>query len=77
MEIPASVTSIGADAFDGCSKLTSVTFGDTSGWYVTLSYTDAANKTGGTEVSVSDTDFAANATLVRSTYYNYDWYKVD
>lgn len=77
VEIPSSVTSIGNSAFRECSRLTSVTFGDTTGWYVTTSSSNAENKTGGTEVSVSDTDFAANATLVRSTYYNYYWYKVD
>ena len=75
VEIPSSVTSIGNYAFYDCSSLTSVTFGDTTGWYVTTSSTDAGNKTGGTAVTV--TDFAANATLVRSTYYNYYWYKVD
>ena len=75
VEIPASVTSIGNYAFDVCTGLTSVTFGDTSGWYVTTSETDAANKTGGTAVTVSDTDFAANAELVNGTYYTYYWYK--
>ena len=77
VEIPAGVTSIDYRAFYDCLGLTSVTFGDTTGWYVTTSSTDAENKTGGTAVTVSDTDFVANATLVRSTYYNYYWYKVD
>ena len=77
VEIPTSVTIIGDYAFDGCSGLTSVTFWDTSGWYLTKDYTDAVNKTGGTAVTLSSTDLAANADLVRSTYYGYYWYKVD
>ena len=77
VEIPASVTSIGPTAFSGCSGLTSVTFGDTSGWYVTTSYTDWSNKTGGTAVTLSATDLAANAELVNGTYDTYYWYKVD
>ena len=77
VEIPAGVTSIGAEAFKGCIGLTRVTFGDISGWYVTQSSTDWSNKTGGTAVTVSDTDFVDNATLVRNTYSSYYWYKVD
>lgn len=77
VEIPASVTSIERYAFSGCSGLTSVTFGDTSGWYVTTSETGAANKTGGTAVTLSSTDLAANAELVNGTYNKYYWYKVD
>ena len=77
VEIPASVTSIGCDVFRDCDKLTSVTFGDISGWYVTEYVTNWEDKTGGTVVTLYDTDFAANADLVRSTYYGYYWYKVD
>ena len=77
VKIPASVTSIGELAFSGCRGLTSVTFGDTSGWYVTTSYTDAARKTGGTAVTLSSPDLAANARLVNDTYRTYYWYKVD
>ena len=77
VEIPASVTSIAFHAFIRCFGLTSVTFGDTSGWYVTTSETDAANKTGGTAVTLSSTNLAANAELVNGTYDTYYWYKVD
>ena len=78
VEIPTSVTIIGSDAFSGCTGLTSVTFGDTSGWYVTTSYTDAVNKTGGRAVTtLSSTNLAANAKLVNDTYDTYYWYKVD
>ena len=76
VEIPAGVTSIGYGPFRECSGLTSVTFGDTSGWYVTTSETDAANKTGGTAVTLSSTNLAANAELVKF-YDTYYWYKVD
>ena len=75
VEIPAGVTSIGYGAFSWCSGLTSVTFGDTSGWYVTQSSTDWYNKTGGTAVTLSPTDLAANARLVKTTYDDYYWYK--
>ena len=75
VEIPASVTYIDSNAFMGYSGLTSVTFGDTSGWYVTKSQTDAANKTGGTAVTLSSRDLAANAYLVRYTYVSSYWYK--
>ena len=77
VEIPPSVTSIGEGAFYGCSGLTSVTFGDTSGWYVTKSSTNWSNKTGGTAVTLSSMDLAANARLVKTTYDYYYWYKVD
>ena len=77
VEIPSSVTSIGSYAFYGCSGLTSVTFGDINGWYVAGSRTDAANKTGGTAVTVSATDLAANARSVEYTHYYYYWYKLD
>ncbi len=76
VEIPASVTYFDCYAFRGCSGLTSVTFGDTSGWYVTTSYTYVVNKTGGRAVTLSSTDLAANAELVKF-YDTYYWYKVD
>ena len=74
--IPPTVKSIGKNAFDGCSGLTSVTFGDTSEWYVTESEVDAVNKTGGMEVTtLSSTDLAANAEeLVQKCADRY-WYK--
>lgn len=73
--IPSTVKSIGKNAFDGCIGLTSVTFGDTSEWYVTESYVDAAKKAGGTVVPLNSGVAAANADLVRSTYVGYYWYK--
>lgn len=72
--IPTSVTNIGSYAFSGCTSLTNITFKDTTTWYRTESYTDWANKTGGTETSVTNT--LTNATYFKSTYANYYWYKV-
>ena len=69
IEIPNSVTSIGRRAFRGCSGLTSVTFANTSGWYFTM--TQGASS--GTDMTVTDT--SANATNLRSNYYDYYWYR--
>jgi len=46
-----------------------VTFEDPTGWYVSTSY----NATSGTDLTLTDT--ATNATYLKSTYYNYYWYK--
>gem|GEM_PF-6073931 len=71
--IPSSVTSIGRYAFDSCSSLTSVTFADTDFWY----YADEDVTTGGTLLTISSTDTAANATLLKSTYLYKFLYKTD
>ena len=68
--IPDSVTTIGSGAFLNCSSLTSVTFTDTSDWYYTLHYDNFINKTGGTQIDVTNT--ATNASNLTSGYY---WYK--
>ena len=64
--IPEGVTSIGKSAFYKCDRLTSVTFSDIqSKWY----YTSNDNYTGGTAIGpMSDT--AANANLLKNTYYS-------
>ena len=74
--IPDSVTSIGDYAFYGCSSLTSITFEDTSTWYKVDNYADWENKTGGTEMDV--TDSATNVTYFTSEYagYYYYWFKL-
>ena len=70
-----SVTSIDNTAFEECSSLASVKFEDTSTWYVTDSYTNWNNKTGGTQVSVTDND--TNAMYFTDIYdYDYYWYKL-
>ncbi len=64
--IPSSVISIESGAFDRCSNLTSVTFEITTGWTVNYGSTTATP-------TISTTDLAANATLLRDTYINYQW----
>ena len=66
--IPASVTSIGSNAFFSRS-LTSVTFENTSGWYVTQNYYASS----GTDITVSDPN--TNATNLSKIYNNYWWYR--
>lgn len=73
--IGGSVTSIGLRVFYNCDSLASVKFEDTSTWYVTDSYTYLENKTGGTQVSV--TDYDTNAMYFTDIYdYDYYWYKL-
>jgi len=67
--IPSSVTSIGYKAFYGCTILRSVEFVDPNGWY----YTSTEGATGGTSLTL--TDSSQNAKFLKSTYYNYYWYK--
>ncbi len=64
--IPENVTNIGQNAFNG-SGLTSVTFKNTSSWYVLKS----AQAVSGTNVSV--TDSTQNATYLKFTYCDYFW----
>ncbi len=66
--IPNSVESIGSWEFYGCAKLASVTFEDTSTWYITNSLSCWQNKTGGTQMSV--TNASTNATYLKSGYYS-------
>lgn len=63
--IPDSLTSIGEYAFSGCTKLTSITFPNTTGWYRPIS----SSATTGTEMDMSDP--AQNATWLTDTYDNY------
>ncbi len=62
--IPRSVTKISASAFG--STLTSAKFENISGWKVDIS----GNKK---SIALSDTDYAANAKLLTTTYSSYNW----
>ena len=62
--IPGSVTSIGNYAFYGCSKLTSITFAEPTGWWRTTSST----ATSGTSIDLSNA--SQNVTYFKSDYYN-------
>ena len=64
LTIPEYVTSIGCYAFYGCIYLTSVTFENTDGWYLTEDYAATEGE------AVSVTDPSTNATNLNSTYYN-------
>ena len=68
--IPDKVTSIGRRAFENCSSLTSVAFEDPNGWYVSTS----SGATSGTDLTLADAE--TNATHLKSTYYDYYWYKL-
>ena len=72
--IPDSVTSIGAWAFYRCEALTSVTFANPNGWW----YAKSAYATSGTNISAEYlADPATAAEYLKSTYYNYDWYRTE
>ena len=67
-----SVTSIGNGAFYDCSSLTSVTFGNPNGWWVSTSST----ATSGTTISATDlANKSTAATCLKSTYRYYFWYR--
>ena len=71
-----SVTSIGRFAFYDCDSLTSVTFEDSTTWYRIYwvdnnAYENWQNKTGGTQVDV--TNPSTNANYIDNDYY---WYKI-
>lgn len=67
--IGKGLTSIRSGAFANCRYLASVTFANTKGWYITM----APGANSGTSMSV--TDAAQNATLLGTTYINYNWYR--
>ena len=72
--IGSSVTSIGEYAFYNCTGLNSVVFEDTEGWQVSW------NSEFSSYTSLASTDLAdasTAATYLKSTYYNYDWRKVE
>ena len=73
--IPASVTSIGDWVFNYCPALTSIEFKAPTGWKRTTSPVDWKNKTGGEAFNFSATDFAQNATSIKTTYGSSCWYK--
>ena len=64
--LPASLKKIGQGAFNN-TALTSVTFANTSGWWVSTS----SGATSGTSMTV--TNASTNATNLKSTYKNYYW----
>ena len=66
--IPASVTKIGSCAFYRCFDITSITFANTSGWYVEASMNGAGP-------SVSVTNPSTNAENLKGTYMEYTWYR--
>ncbi len=73
--IPASVTSIGCCVFNYCSALTSVEFKAPSGWKRTTDSNYWGWRTNGDDYSFSATDFAQNATSIKTTYNSSYWYK--
>ncbi len=72
--IPDSVNSIGHHVFYKCSTIESVTFEDTTTWYITENASDWENKTGGTQIDV--TDSSVNAKYFTGSYEKYYWYKL-
>ena len=72
ISIPLSVTRIGEHAFSNCSDLINVVFGITTGWYVS---TDPA-ATSGTTINNADlSNSSTAATLLRSSYVSYYWFR--
>lgn len=71
--IPANITSIDRGVFSLCINLVRISFAAESTWYYTKDSVEWDNKTGGTEVDL--TNPATNAIYFRNTYSLYYWYK--
>ena len=72
--IPATIKTIGTNAFSGCTSLTYVKFASPTGWkYRTYSYTYGESFYQIPESSLSSTSNAA--TLLKDTYDSYEWRK--
>ena len=69
--IPEAVTNIKISAFTSVYNLTSVTFENTLGWYVTEM--EGGDASTGTAIDVSDP--ATNVTMLTATYNDYYWYR--
>ena len=72
--IPDSVTSIGCYAFYGCDSLKSVTFSIPNGWW----RADYEYSASGTDISVESlSDPSTAAECLRSTFYDYYWFRTE
>ena len=67
--IGKGVTSISRNAFLFCDALTSVVFSDTSTWYMAFDEQAWQNKTGGTEIDVTDSANNANHVIDFNCYF--------
>ena len=67
--IGSGVKKINSSAFSGCANLTSAIFKNVTGWTVTSS----SSATTGDAVSISSSDYSANATLLKTTYAEKYW----
>ena len=65
MPFPASVESIEQEAFASAYDIASVTFEDTSTWYINT----------GADFVFDVTDAGKNADFLRGAYSKYQWYK--
>ena len=68
--IPENVTSIGDNAFSGCTNLTSVTFDNSEGWYVRH-----ASNPDSTISSADLVNHAKAAEFLTDTYFDCFWYR--
>ena len=70
--IPSSVTNISREAFASCNNLNSVTFEDSSNWFIA----DTANATNGTDLdSIALSDVSMASTYLKTDCVNKYWIK--
>lgn len=71
--IPSTVTTIQEYAFSACENLTSITFSDTTAWYVKeSSWTNEEDA-----IAVNVENSSTNLTYFTNTYDDYYWYKME